>query len=76
MFSLNPHGPVLDLAHRRGPFMLDRVNVLRPKATRDKTVVENIEFITHYSEGVHRFWELWNVSLRGWTYNRIWALAE
>lgn len=50
MFSLNPHGPVLDLAHRRGPFMLDRVNVLRPKATRDKTVVENIEFITHYSE--------------------------
>lgn len=56
--------------------MLDRVNVLQPKATRDKTVVENIEFITHYSEGVHRFWELWNVSLRGWTYNRIWALAE
>lgn len=50
MFSLNPHGPVLDLAHRR-PLMLDRVNVLQPKATRNKTVVENIEFITPYSEG-------------------------
>lgn len=65
MFSLNPHGPVLDLAHRRGPSMLDRVNVFQPKATRNKTVVEKVELITHCSDGVHRFWELWNVSLRG-----------
>lgn len=65
MFSLNPHGPVLDLAHRRGPFMLDRVNVFQQKATRDKTVVEKVELITNCNDGVHRFWELWIVSLRG-----------
>lgn len=45
--------------------MLGRVNVLQLKATRDKLVFEKVGFITHCSKGENRFWELWNVSLRG-----------